>query len=327
MRKLILCFVVVMAWIVTGCHENIDVFLPTNSSQSPLEDGVIDRLFSDLDPEVSTIELNAAEAAVWTSSHGLSLNIPANAFMSMDGEMVEEGVIELNLVELLSAGQMIIHDKPNVASGVVLEAAGNLYLEATSDDLPLQLAPGKLIEVRLPGVSVESGLSSSMELFWGNNQNPAFFNWEPFDNEELTVQLVEYFDSLAMEDYQAYQFVTDRMGWIGCGAPVPENVPVTTLCVDLPNGFVSANTAVYAVFQNFKGAVKLFNDEAVASNTFCIGKLPTATDVLIVVLTEAGDDNYYFGNSLIHMDRSQMSVDVFPEMTSLEAIRSFLNEL
>lgn len=323
MRKRILSIGILLTLGLTACQESIDVFVPFDPSYSALPQGDVNQIFDNLSPEVRSYEWNVADAKVVETPGGVELHIPANAFVNGQGETVS-GSVTLNLVEMLSAGQMIIHDKPNVASGEILEAAGNFLLEAEQQGLKLELAAEKLIQLQIPVNSTQGTPNPEMRLFYGNNQNPEFFNWEP---SSLVVETVELLDSLTMEVRQVYRFVVDRLGWLGCNAFVEEIQQWSTLCVDLPPGFDSENTAVYIAFQNLNGLAKLFNNEARELSSFCKDLIPTQSEVVVITLSVAGDGTYYFNYRVVFVDGSEVRISLQPQKTSLETIKSFLSEL
>lgn len=308
---------------LTACQENIDVFVPFDTNPSSLSDGLINRLFDNLSPAISSYEWDASESKVLQTPNGANISFPANAFVK-DGEEFISGTISLNLVEVLSAGKMIIHDMPNVASGEMLEAAGNFLLEVEQEGHALQLAPNQRIHWELPINPVMTGFNPAMKLFFGNSQNPTFFNWEYSGTD---VQLIELQDSVTMEPNQAYHFVTDRLGWIGCNAYIQENQQWTSLCVELPEGFNAKNTAVYAAFQSFTGVAKLFENEARETAPFCKDLIPSHSDVMLVVLAEGGEGVYFFNSTMIHVEGETLSVALQPERATLEEIETFLKEL
>lgn len=306
---------------LAACKENIDVFVPFETNLSSLSDGDINRLFDDLKVSATPFTWEAEMPANWQSPGGTTIDIPADAFVNSDGQVIN-GPVTLNLVEMLSAGQMIIHDKPNVASGNILEAAGNFQLVVEQEGNLLQLAPNKFLEFQLP-VDIAN---PAMQLFWGDNQDPAFFEWQPVVSGS-EVQITEWVDPANEENHQAYQFVTDHLGWIGCNAYIEENQQWTTVCVDLPKGFDATNTVVYLAFQNFQSVAKLYTDEGAENPSFCKDLVPRSSDAVVVVLAEGGEEVYYFATSSIHVVGTELKVALQPERVAFETIKTFLSEL
>lgn len=327
MRVVILGIGIMMLLGLSACQDNIDVFVPYDFSGSSLSEGKVDRLFENLNPGFAIYEWDATEGIALQSGNGVNISIPAKAFVNAHGAIVE-GTLTLNLVEMFSNGQMIIHDKPNVASGEILEAAGIFHLEVDRDGEPLQLADDQLIQFQIPVSSVSMDVNPAMRIFGGNDQNTSFFNWEPMGQNGSDVQLIELFDSTSMGTYQAYQFATDRLGWLGCNASlIRENQQRSTVCVDLPDGFSAENTAVFLAFQNFKGVAKLYNEEGLDNSSFCKDLIPVSSDAMIVVLAESGEGNYLFSSSMIEVIGSEIRVALEPQSVDLEVITNFLNVL
>jgi hypothetical protein len=108
--------------------------------------------------------LQAEKGITLHGKDGTVIHIPASAFCYAEGKIVK-GSVQIELKEALHPLDMVMANLTTIRpDGSLLESGGMLYLNATADDKPLQLAPGKSIGLNVPATASLPG----MEYYTGN---------------------------------------------------------------------------------------------------------------------------------------------------------------
>ena len=112
-----------------------------------------------------TFQLDPQRDAWFTSAQGVTLYIPANAFLLPDGSCTKAPVL-LTVTEALQLDAMITEGLSTMADSALLETGGMLKLDArTVAGQQLQLAENKAITLSIPTAAQQPG----MELFLSND--------------------------------------------------------------------------------------------------------------------------------------------------------------
>lgn len=110
-----------------------------------------------------------------TGKQGTNLWIEAGAFEFTDGSGAPNASVEIALRETYSMADMLLADLTTTCGDQLLETAGMIYVDATSDGKSLQLKSDAQIVVSMPAESLREG----MQLFLGEqNAEGKLTNWQ-----------------------------------------------------------------------------------------------------------------------------------------------------
>lgn len=120
------------------------------------------------------MQVQAEQEQTFTTRRGTTVVIPSNAFVFEDGSS-PEGPVQLELREAFTPSDFILHRLGTMSDDKILQTGGMLYIGASADGRPLQLADGAAITVALPAKQFDP----KMELFYGQAGVDGTINWKP----------------------------------------------------------------------------------------------------------------------------------------------------
>ena len=148
-----------------GCAEDFDVFDPDDLPDPITElDGNVSNFFDAVRSEVPTETHTYYEdwGTQIVTDRETIIDVPWDAFVHLDGSPVT-GVIDLEVVELRSAGEILLYGIPTESHGNLLQSGGEFHISANQNGAELRLAQGKQIQIRV----VDSNPQERMELWYG----------------------------------------------------------------------------------------------------------------------------------------------------------------
>jgi hypothetical protein len=153
--------------------------------------------------------INTEKDTVIETRAGIVLAVPANCFLTNDGQIIK-GDIEFVVKEALNAADIIQAGLSTKAGSNLLETGGMFFIDARKDGKVLKIDPKNTIYAQIPTDSVKS----NMHLFNGKRSSNGTINWEnpkpidhdlvPIDIESLNFYPPHYLDSLAKWGYDSH---------------------------------------------------------------------------------------------------------------------------
>ena len=119
--------------------------------------------------------VDAALNEVIEGKQGTKIRIPSNSFCFLDGKPAN-GLVTITLIEAYNNADIILQNLTTTSNGQLLETAGMINLQATSQGQELKLKPDAKLTVALPNAN--ETLAEGMELFYGNRDTTNTMNWE-----------------------------------------------------------------------------------------------------------------------------------------------------
>ncbi|MEO0468231.1 MAG: hypothetical protein AAF206_01325 [Bacteroidota bacterium] len=130
-------------------------------------------IFESIRPPSQIYQVQAEKDQVVSGKDGTSVFVPQNAFVDASGKPVE-GEIQIELVEAVKKSDFIRANLQTISDGQPLISEGMLYINATANGQPLQLAEGKTLQIDLPQVGAGEEPAS---LFSGSFDADGNLNW------------------------------------------------------------------------------------------------------------------------------------------------------
>jgi len=237
------------------------------------------------------------------------------------------GKVKIEAIQLKQKGDMVRMAKPTMSYGSLLVTGGSVFIRVTYNGQELQLAPGKLITVRLFNKFSNTSLSGDMRVFYGKEDAfPATaaqrFTWVPWVDSPAN-RVVPVTAQQGTTGMTGYQFFSNRFGWVNCDYFSDSSQPRTKASVILPLNFTNANTHVFAVVKSPDVVAQLYGNPQ--TKTFGINNIYTGKVVTFVSLSFIAG-KLYLGMKEV-TTTSNMTVHLTPVQMPVQNIMTLLNGL
>jgi hypothetical protein len=245
MKKSILkfgAFALAISLSLFSCKKKeVEPEIPESTPNTPTETfSSLADYFASKPVESELFTVIAENGGQFSASKGSSLTIPANAFITSDGQAVT-GSVTIKLKEVFSTNDIINSGIFPVSNSYILNSGGEYYLEAKQNGNLLRVADGTFLELDIPAQAVDN----NMELFFAAG-----------DEDVDSVNWVEQPDTLANSHFSfnstdgVYELVLDSLGWGNIDA---FDWSITYFDCDFNltglSGLDNSNTTAFAVFQ------------------------------------------------------------------------------
>lgn len=121
----------------------------------------------------SFFEIMSSKDTHLVSEKGTRISIPASAFVN-NQEQIVEGVIKIELKEILTLPEMIFNNLPTVSNGKPLSSGGVIYINAQQNGESLSIATHKSLYIEIPTKEKVAG----MNVYKGSQDEKGEINWE-----------------------------------------------------------------------------------------------------------------------------------------------------
>ena len=128
---------------------------------------------------------------------GTKISFEKESFEDLEGNPIE-GEIEINLTEVMKTKDMVLQKiSTNTVDGRILETAGMIHLEATSNGKILKLKEGKEFTVEIPNRKKMDG----MNLFYGVPNTEGIMEWEEAKPMEKKAPKKKFYTSISNKPF------------------------------------------------------------------------------------------------------------------------------
>ncbi len=321
-RKIVTILLTAATILFSACQKDLDIFVP-DKGQADGPDTTWYSAVTDVMPVAAlrnSLLLDTYEDSIdvsnkdtVTTASGLQCIFPANCCVNDAGQPVT-GKIQVDLVFLNKKGDMVRMNRPTTSYSRLLVSGGEIFVRMRKENKDLFLAPSAKIEMRVADLFP----NGAMNFYAGVESNVNNLNW--IDNPDIANNSVSV-------GSQGYEISTNRLRWVNC-AYLFDTAAITrsVITTELPASYTNANTSVYIILNDINSVVSLASN--VTSRKFISSKLPDGKAATLVVLSKQGND-YFLGKQSIIIGGTggQQTVTVTPTISSLTAIKTFLNTL
>lgn len=187
----------------------------------------------DIKPTFASTKVNANQGGIYEYQNGSKLIVPAAAFKSADGKLVE-GEVEIeyremhDYVDFFLSGIPMTYD--SAGTKYILESAGMVEIIAKQNGQPLQMQPGKEIKVELISYinMPRFNVSPKYNIY---KLNASTRNWEYRDVDNI--QIIEELDNEGFENEELTNFKTNYESTL-TKINSAENLEITALEATIP---------------------------------------------------------------------------------------------
>jgi hypothetical protein len=324
-----------IALCVLGCAKDVDKFIP-----DPIitYKGDIGRFFEAAREDLTqTTPINIDFPTAVVTPRKTVLIFQPKSLLDPKGKEVS-GEVQIHILELLTRGEILLYGIPTHSHGKLLSSGGEFFVTASQDGAPLKLKHGAPVRIL---TDVKGSPQMRMELFYGNETNTpdeTSTTWDEADGNPSVWNNIAVTEWVALADSQqiitgfGYECFSDSLDWINFD--VFENIPQsqrTNVCITLPEEYGNVNTIIFMVFKDLKSVLMLPGDPL--QKRFCNFyqqsiqvPVPTGAPVTFLVISEQGDDTYYFVRKESVLEQGHEEF-LFPVKTELAVIQSAIEKL
>jgi len=315
--------------IMMSCGKDVDQFIPRASQAAT---GNIDRLMSRLQSDLAgdiytSVSCPCSGAKAFKIDKDVVIVLPPDFVDLNQFPCPESGYFELQVTVCDTKGEMLVSGLPTVSEHKLLESRIELDIKVSDGHQNVQLAHGKQIRLLVN----DPDPRDRMELFYGENgewiqadQNPD--TWDNVGSNDWAINLGSDTTQEIVTGF-GYECLSDSMDWVNVDVffEISEELR-TPVCVNLPEEFTNRNTTVFMVFDNYNSILQMHGDST--QMQFCepYGATPIGFNVTFVVLSEMGEDDYYFASKSTTITSGHIEI-IDPRKTPYEEIKNYLNNL
>lgn len=121
------------------------------------------------------VTINSRNDLPFITKNGTHIFFREDAFRRLKNGAAVTFPIDLEIIELLSLKDIILHNKPTVSSGKLLTTDGQIYIKASKNGEELALAGSYNLNIRMEGISGK--FDPEMLIFLGADTQEGF-NWQ-----------------------------------------------------------------------------------------------------------------------------------------------------
>lgn len=254
MKKLLFSLLCISAFV--SCQKSLtgDVNASTNFKST-------EAFFKKNEPALQTYSVNSATGGSFTSPQGTKVTIPSATFIKLADNSLVSGEVTIEFRDIYKKSDMLLSGMPTtMASGQLLKSAGEFFIKASLSDEPLQLAPGKTIEVEQP-VALTGNLDDGQSAFaiadtvaLDSAIVPNNAGWVQTDWGRVVGTSISYVYSL-----YRLSAAPDSGTWCNSDNPYYFNSsPQTVLTINPTDDLTQYQTDVFLLFKNVAAMVHVY---------------------------------------------------------------------
>ena len=322
--KIILALFVSAVVVVVACKKKTNNTAPAQS---------LNQVFADLKTLPQNFNITAGTDTVILGADSTILHFYTNSFKDAAGNIINSGIINIQLVEMYKPGDMIANRTATVTRDSLLASGGEINITATMG--------GQTIYANKYGIGFKQSAASTqqMELYYGGNANTDSLTiWtkgnnttpgttslaKPIDSFAFYSALRTYFYLHIPKDAPYYFFDScTGLGSANCDCIYPRTTwDYTTLSVIVPDAsYDKSNTQIFMIFPRQQGRYYTMsvpvNSYNGTTNTFSLNydgtQIPVGLNYELAVITNKNGNYYYFEQSGVTTNGLTVTAAMAPE--------------
>ena len=272
-----------------------------NNNSNP-SSGSLAEVFADLKYTPQNIIINAGQDTFAYGSKGTMFHFYSNSFKDENGNIIKSGKINLAIIEMYKAVDMICNRVSTIANGELLQSGGQIQIIATMN--------GKTVLANKYGIGFRQSNSSKQQMeIYTTKTGDTLTNWTMVDTLDGRGNVTYGTDTPIQSDRPVFFFDSvSKFYFINCDHIFSSDSPRTGVGVILPDtSFNPENTQVYLIFPETKTALTISNyynrafdstynwdlHQMKLGTANKLYKIPTGLNYEFVVISKK-DGNYYF---------------------------------
>ncbi len=297
-----------------SCQKEVDRFIPLEEEAFTLD---FSALTSSIDDTAHFSISGLVEQRIHTPA-GRQFHFIPGIFEYRDGSDCVCESIRLEIIELKTKRDYLVHQKPTASGHHRLISAGAFHIAAFDGFQPLKLKAGKTLSFSVPSDRPDF----EMALFYGEELQEGF-TWVQADQQAGTmtsVQVVERQSDSAF--FIGYDCITARLAWINIDK-LADNGEANPVCVSVDSLTTHRNTVVFAVLVD---ELSILSMSPTDDRKYCLRHLPVGARVIFMGVRQLAKDEYEMALKETEIG-SDYHVNLEFVNVTLEEIKSALDDL
>jgi len=296
--------------IVAACKKS------SNNATGPTQS--LNQLFSGLRTTPQNLSVQAGTDTTLYGADSTILHFYPNSFMDNAGNVITNGAVNIQLIEMYKPGDMICNRTSSTANGQLLKSAGQVDITATMNGKEI-FANKYTIGFKQSGSSTEV-----MSLYYGGNENAdSFTTWTVSDNSIPGTVASGTTDSIGFGFGQGYYYFFEgctKFHTINCDLLYNDTGKNTIVSIVVPDtSFNETNTQIFIIFPTLNDVTMGDSRQGyiASTNTFSIGndgdEMPVGMNYELVVIANKNGQYYYYETSGITASGMTINAAMAPE--------------
>lgn len=216
---------------------------------------------------------------------------------------------DIEVLELFTPKDMILHQMPTVSNGRLLTTAGQLLIKAYKDGKELSINRSNSTQINVPAKS--GRVDGFMGLFYGEENQAGIVNWVEADTSKKGI------GGIIFGERDMYTIFPDRIGWINCDKFYNFTEAKTTIAFTSETPPIE-RVLVFLYFPDLQSVMQVYKGVS--------GEVPVGRSVKIVAYAVTEDEQYYsFLQDMNVQDKQKVELKLTP--TTKEALMKYLDTL
>ncbi|MBA4849789.1 hypothetical protein [Emticicia sp. BO119] len=219
---------------------------------------------------------------------------------------------DIEVLELFTPKDMILHQMPTVSNGRLLTTAGELLIKAYKDGKELSLNRINSTTINVPAKS--GRVDGFMGLFYGEETKAGFVNWIQADSSRNGTGNG---GGTIYGEKDMYLIFPSRIGWINCDKFYDFTEAKTTISFSSETPSIE-KILIFLYFPDLKSVMQVYGGVS--------GQVPVGRNVKIVAYAVTEKEEYYsFLQDMIVQDKQKVELKLTP--TTKDALLKYLDTL
>jgi outer membrane protein assembly factor BamB len=217
---------------------------------------------------------------------------------------------DIEVLELFTPKDMILHQMPTVSNGRLLTTAGELLIKAYKDGQELSLNRINSTQINVPARGRTDGF---MGIFYGEENKSGVVDWVQAD----TSRNGNGNGGTIFGEKESYTIFPTRIGWINCDKfySFTEAKTAITFTSETPS---IEKMLIFLYFPDLQSVMQVYGGVS--------GQVPVGRNVKVIAYSITEEEQYYsFFQELSVQDKQKIEVKLAP--TTKEALLKYLDTL
>ncbi|RFS13774.1 hypothetical protein [Emticicia sp. C21] len=219
---------------------------------------------------------------------------------------------DIEVLELFTPKDMILHQMPTVSRGRLLTTAGEVLIKAYKDGKELSINRLNSTTINVPAKS--GRIDGFMELFYGEEAKSGVVDWVPADTSRNGT---ENGGGTIFGEKDMYTIFPSRIGWINCDKFYAFTEAKTAITFTSESPAIE-KILIFLYFPDLQSVMQVYGGVS--------GQVPVGRNVKIVAYAVTEEEQYYsFFLEAAVQDKQKVEIKLNP--TTKEALIKYLDTL
>ncbi len=258
--------------------------------------GLHDRFIDNRESNKQSFTMDAGTGGTITGTEGTKITFPANAFMRNGNPAT--GNVEIELIEVYNRAGMLTMNKSskgvrNNGDEEILQSGGELFINAKQNGDQLTLGAPMHVE---SAIDEQGDFGKPMTIFRAGDTQDSPDKWEEADEDQDGRPDPATFGEVLVNGVWKiiYVFDTSNFGWTNLDRWYSYTGALTTLKIDVPDGYDDTNCQVFLTYDGEPKALANMDRWDATDQMFTehFGKLPIGQQVHLILITQIDGELY-----------------------------------